>query len=158
MDDTSIHRAARVARTGESWSSKPHAEGIYAVCGLLVSCRLGPVAMRTSSHWPDDPAHSYEGNSEYFCRGSNEEPAGLLDDEPTARIRVSPETMALLMDSAADEFDGRVTTIAIAWGADVSREDAARLSRAWADTLAANPVVGMTRIRVYGDRKLELVA
>lgn len=125
------------------------------MCGLIVPVRVTPKNMVTADHWPDDPIHSYGGEPRYFCRGSNQPPEALLDDEPIARVSVSADTLALLMDGAADELEGRVTTIAIVWNDDLPREEVHRLSRSWAAVIAAKPVVAATRIRIYGDRRLE---
>lgn len=64
--------------------------------------------------------------------------------------------MALLMDGAADELEGRVSVVAIVWDDEVSREDAHRLTRAWAAKIGEKPVVAGTRIRCYGESLLEV--
>lgn len=84
--------------------------------------------------------------------------AMIAPTEPTARVHASPDTMAILMDGAADELGGRVTTIAIAWDDYVTSEVAQQLSRDWAAQISGLRVVVATRVRVYGNRRLGAVA
>jgi hypothetical protein len=87
-------------------------------------------------------------------------PKRTVEDPPPARIRVSSTTMQLLLEGAADEIEslatGRVTVIGIVWDERLSREDVHRVSRSWSAALAEKTGVEMTRVRVYGDRRLEV--
>lgn len=152
-----VRRAAQVARISHASNARYQAEGICAVCGLVVPVRI-TAKMWTADHWPDDPRHSYDSDPRCYCIGGNMEPASLFDRELIARVSVSPETMALLMDGAADELEGRVAIVAIAFADELPRAEVHRLSRAWSEKIAEKPVVAETRVRVYGNGHLEAVA
>lgn len=131
------------------------AEGVCAVCGLIVPVRVMPKTQRTAAHYPDDPAaHAYEGSSRYYCRGSNETPASLLEPQPAsppvASISVAPDIMQALMDADADQLDGRVAVIAIVWADDLEGHEIRRRAEAYAAKISDSPAVQMTRIRTYG--------
>lgn len=151
---TTAYRVAPAARIHGNRTAKYQAEGLCSVCGLAVPVWVTEKRERVAEHYSDDPAHTYDNNPRYFCRGSSRPPASYLDGEPLARIRVSPETMALLMDGAANELAGRVTILAISFADRVSAEAAHRFSRSLSELVATKNGVVATRIRVYDAGRL----
>lgn len=116
-------KVARIPRTG----SHHVGEGICAVCGLVVP--IWKANHKILTHWPDHAEDSYSDNIEYYCRGSNEDPAELLG--PSQRL----------------------TVYTIEWEDGTTAEDVQRLSRSWAAAVSAKDPVAMVNLRIFNSER-----